>query len=307
MKPPRRKNISFKSIQKIQKLRAMLSSSKIKYEFIPTMTAPLQGWFNWHSFLKPTFRDLTKGYLIRAIILSLFCPNIVYASWYNQKLEGWYYFQEPKLNQENQEKPLSMEEADSYLAIESRQLKQLLSLAIVSPTPENVESYMRAQRRLMERSGKFAQMWGKVLLEHPELSDLLSTPTSSYGILAKREIDMEKRKKRLQDLSKDHFLLFFFRGTELHSQKSAEVAQLFSSTNNWKMKAISMDSLGTPELSNFESDKGISQHLNVTTTPSFFIVNSTEGQAYPVGIGMISVSELEENIENQTKGVSDDL
>ncbi len=233
-------------------------------------------------------------------------PVHVFGSWYEQKLEGWYYFQDPKASQEDSVKSASPEEAENYLVIESHKLKQLLSLAIVSPTPENVENYIRAQKLWMGKSGQFAQMWGKVLLENPELSDLLTTPTSSYGVLAKREIDLKNRKALLHTLSKDHFLLFFFKGADPYSQKASEVAQLFASTNNWKLKAVSLDNLGTSELQNFETDKGISEHFNVQTTPSFFIVNPAENQAYPVGVGMISVSEIEENIQKQLDGTKNE-
>ncbi len=241
-----------------------------------------------------------------SLLLMLTIPIQSFGSWYDQKLEGWYYFQDQKPTREEKTAPDTLEEADNYLATESRKLKQLLSFAIVSPTHENVEKYIRAQRHWMEQSGKFAHMWGKVILEHPDLSDLLTTPTSSFGVLTKRENDLNKRKELLQALSNDYFLLFFFKGADRYSQKATEVAQLFASTNNWKLKAVSLDNLGTPELHTFEVDKGISEHLNIQVTPSFYIVNPTENQVYPVGVGMISVSEIEENIEKQLKGIRDE-
>lgn len=252
-------------------------------------------------------KPLQKLLCIRILlVLLLTAPFPSFGSWYDQKLEGWYYFQGQKHIEDEKTTPGTLEEADNYLATESRKLKQLLSFALVSPTHENVEKYIRAQRRWMEQSGRFAQMWGKVLLEHPDLSDLLTTPTSSFGVLTKRENDLHRRKELLQALSRDYFLLFFFKGADRYSQKATEVAQLFASTNNWKLKAVSLDKLGNSELQNFEIDKGISEHLNVQVTPSFYIVNPTENQVYPVGIGMISVSEIEENIEKQLKGFNDE-
>ncbi len=237
----------------------------------------------------------------KLLLLLLIAPIQAFGSWYDQKLEGWYYFQDQKALQKEQNTPKSLEEADVYLATESRKLKQLLSMAIVSPTQENVEHYIKAQKQWMNQSSQFAQMWGKVLLEYPELSDLLTTPTSSYGVLAKKAFDLQTRKEFLQKISKNHFLLLFFKGADRYSEKAAEVAQLFASTNNWILKAVSLDKLGTSELKNFVNDQGISKQFNVEATPSFFVVNPDENQVYPVGIGMISVSELEENIEKQVE------
>lgn len=246
-------------------------------------------------------KTLSQCFYAVSLQIALFFPMCLFGSWYEQKLEGWYYFQDSQIEKDEIPPFLTPEAAENSLAIESQKLKQLLSLAILSPTSENVEKYIQSQRRWIEQSGQFAKMWGKVLLEHPELSDLLATPTSSYGVLAKKEIDLEQRKGHLKSLSKDCFLLFFFKGADRYSQKAGEVAKLFATINGWKLKAVSLDNTGYSELSEFELDKGIGKYFNVNISPSFFVVNPTINQFYPVGVGMISVSELEENIIHQTQ------
>lgn len=234
--------------------------------------------------------------MLKLLFISLM-PVISFASWYDQKLEGWYYFEDLRSTQEKP--PLTPEDADEYIVTESLKLKQLLSLAIIAPTTENVKKYIRAQRRWVLQSSTFAQTWGKTLLEHPELGEFLTTPTSSYGILAKRDHDLQQRKALLQKLSQSHFLLFFFNGNDPLSPKAAEVAQLFASTNGWNYKAVCLDGKGLPSLKDYEIDKGISKLFKVQAAPSFFIVNPTNNQVYPVGAGLIAVSELEQNIEIQ--------
>jgi len=233
------------------------------------------------------------------VLLLFLLPACVFgSSWYDQKLQGWYYFQEKEHAEEAP--PERPEEAEERLAAESRYLHQLLSLAILTPTQENVETYIRAQKQWINQSNQFAQAWGKVLLHSPELSDLLATPTSSYGILAKRSLDLKNRKALLQTLSKDYFILLFFKGADPLSEKAAEVLLNFAEINGWKYKAVSLDGVGTPSLEEFEVDKGISKNLGASLAPSFFIVNPKEEKAYPVGAGLIAVSELEQNIETQT-------
>lgn len=248
------------------------------------------------SFFKKPFKIV----LFSILILAIFSQETLLASWYDQKLEGWYYFEDP-------EAPISdtlsitPQQAEDLISLESKRLKQLLSLAIISPTDENVKIYIEAQRKWISQSNLFAQTWGKTLLNHPEIGDFLTTPTSSYGILTKKSHDLETRKELLHKLSKDYFLLFFFKSTDPYSEKVVEVVQLFATTNNWKYKAVSLDGHGLRNLPAFEADKGISAYFGLQVTPSIFIVNPTDNQAYPVGAGLVTVSEIEQNIETQVR------
>lgn len=234
------------------------------------------------------------------LFFSFACSHFLLATsdWYEQKLEGWYYFQEQE-EMEVSEKSPTLENAEEVLEGAKAELKKLLSLALLVPTLENVENYIQEQRRWVNQSSLFADAWGKILLEKPFLGDFLIHPTTNYGLLAKREIDLSKRKALLQELSKTHFLLFFFHGKDPLSDKAAEIANLFSSMNQWKVKAISLDGYGISGISNFEIDNGIGEKLGVEAAPSFFIINPFENKIFPVGAGLISVSDLEQNIEIQ--------
>lgn len=235
--------------------------------------------------------------VLKLLLPLLFFRALQASTWYDQKLEGWYYFQDRE--EEEKKKELSSDDAEEMLELEKGNLKKLLSLALLQPTPEHVENYMREQGRWIKQSSQFADTWGKVLLQNPSLGDFLSNPTTSYGLLVKREIDLNKRKALLQDASQSWFLLFFFQGKDPFSEKAAEIGQLFATINHWTVKAISLDGKGLKNLTSFEIDKGMSQNLGMESSPSFFIVNPFENKSFPVGAGLISVSDLEQNIEMQ--------
>ena len=220
-------------------------------------------------------------------------------SWYDRKLEGWYYFEELEQGRDEGCLKPTLEEAEAILAVEQKNLRQLLSLALLDPSMENVEAYIRAQKRWIDQSAQFATTWGKVLLEKPFLGDFLHNPTTSYGILARRDFELQRRKELLQTLSKTHFLLFFFRGKEPFSGKAAEAAKLFASLNQWKIKAVSLDGVGAESIAEYELDRGISQYVSVPNTPSFYVVDPQENTMIPVGAGLVSVSDIEQNIELQ--------
>jgi conjugal transfer pilus assembly protein TraF len=226
-------------------------------------------------------------------------------SWYEQKLEGWYYFQDQEASEELNAQ-VTLEDAEEILASEQKNLRQLLSMAILAPTSENVESYVREQKRWIQQSAHFADIWGKILLETPSLGDFLLNPTTNYGLLAKRELDLAQTAKRLQGLAKDHFLLFFFRGRDPLSLKALEVAKLFASLHGWKVKAVSLDGQGVGNNMEFDLDRGLSTTIGVDATPSFFVINPFKNVVFPVGAGLISVSDLEQNIEIQLKTESTD-
>lgn len=227
------------------------------------------------------------------------------ASWYEQKLEGWYYFEDPKNESEKTEtdnKNLTPDLAEEIIELKKAELKKLLSMALVDPSIKNVETYIKEQKKWVDQSALFAMTWGKVLLNNPLLNDNLETPTSNYGIAVKREFDLQKRKNLISAMSKDWFLLLFFVSSDYASEKLAEVLNLFGDVNGWKTRAVSLDGKGIKELTTFEIDRGLSQQLGVKASPAFFIINPTLKLAYPVGVGLISVTEIEQNIETQMGG-----
>jgi len=243
------------------------------------------------------------GVLCLLIIFNALHADSQPSSWYDQKLEGWYYFQE---SENGKEAPKSLDEAEEIIELEKFHLKKILSLALLVPTAENVENYLREQNRWINQSAQFADTWGKVLLEKPTLGDFLANPTTNYGLLAKRNVDLQNRKALLQALSKNSFLILFFRGKEPFSEKAAEIANLFASLHHWKVKAVSLDGIGAKNITTFETDKGMSQNFGVEATPSFYVVNPFENTAFPVGAGLISVGDLEQNIEIQLSGEAPD-
>jgi len=219
-------------------------------------------------------------------------------SWYDQKLEGWYYFEDSKPPQEKEPtiKPKTPEEAAKLAELEKQKLKALLALALMDPTEENVKNYITRQHRWMQQSQDFSNSWKRVMLQDPLLGDILENPTSTYGIQARKERESLQKRSLLKNLSEDYFLLFFFQGKDSFSQKAAEMVSLFSEENHWKIKAISLDGEGLKNLSEFENDQGISEIIGVKVAPSFFVVNPEGNHVHPVGAGLLSLSELEENI-----------
>ena len=238
-----------------------------------------------------------KTLFLLLLILPFF--SLEGSSWYEQKLQGWYYFEEQEEQGEKRKKEISPEEAVLILEEKKKELAQQLSLALLVPTPTNVEKYIRLQKRFLNQSQLFAENWGKVLLENPALGDFLENPTTSYGILAKRALEQKNTADFLKQLSDRYFLLFFFKGKDPLAELVYEVAKLFSSLHGWQIKAVSLDGISLKGIPSIELDKGLSERIGVKETPSLFAVDPANKAIYPVGAGMLSVTEIEKNIQLQ--------
>ena len=59
--------------------------------------------------------------------------------------------------------------------------ERLFETALLSPTRENVKAYMKHQKRVLERSEEFAQVWKRVLWESPALDTTVDHPVSAAG------------------------------------------------------------------------------------------------------------------------------
>ena len=167
--------------------------------------------------------------------------------WYEQKMQGWYYFEE-----EGEQKALTCdsEEAQELLEEEKQRLNALLASAVLFPTPENVEQYKKEHDRWHAQSSQFANTWQEV---------------------EKRGVEEDI----CQTLSDRYFLLFCFKGKDPISKTAAESAKAFCERHGWKLKALSLDGVGIEGI-DYEIDQGMSVKLNVETAPSFYAIDPVE-------------------------------
>jgi F plasmid transfer operon protein len=84
-------------------------------------------------------------------------------NWYSRSLEGWYYFQEEDASRID---PTSPEEAAEVLEAEQRRLKEILSIAVLQPSRENIKIYIAESNRQTARSAQFADAWDRIELEN---------------------------------------------------------------------------------------------------------------------------------------------
>lgn len=249
----------------------------------------------------------------RISFLSLFSLAIIFhfplsSGWLERKAEGWAWYEEIEKQKEQEssveaakELPLqeSVPSASQRAAEIRRNLEEKLAQAVLEPTKENVETYMREQQKWMNQSAQFSNQWVKVLLKQPELDATNEFPVSQYGIQLYNQLEQEHRDALMKQLNQQYGLFFFYEGKEKSSQVFSFVVKEMSKKYGWEVIAISKDGLLLEGFQDNHPDNGIIQRMGVKVFPSLFLVNPNAADIRPISFGLVSLEQVERNIELQ--------
>lgn len=222
------------------------------------------------------------------------------AGWLDRKAEGWAWYEEPETKIE--ETPIQLKPTDE-IALAKKDLEEKLSKALVHPTEKNVLDYMEVQKKWIEQSSLFAKTWSKVLLQQPHLDNIATGfPVTQYGIQIHKQILQEKRENLLKALAKEYGLFFFYEGSNKSSQEFSEIVVDFTKKYSWELFGVSVDGVYLNNLKDNKQNNGIVEKLGVKFFPSLFCVNPNTHEIIPVAFGLVSMDQIEHNIELQFSG-----
>ncbi len=228
------------------------------------------------------------------------------ALFYQKKAEGWFWYEE--LEKEALQKsepttsPTDLPEAKHLTPTEQileqrKMLEQKLHQAIVSPSLDNIKSYLYVQRALMNQSQRFAENWQKVLLHAPDLDETRIHPVNQSARHLYLANNQQRKTEKLQQLSKDYGLFFFFKGECVYCQAFAETLKHFSEKYQWSLLPISLDGQPLAAFPEFQPDNGLAEQFNITTVPAIIALHTKTKQLIPLSFKMISLSELEQVVD----------
>lgn len=244
-----------------------------------------------------------RNHVIFALLFCLVVPNTdIQGRWIDRKAEGWAWYEEhEKVEQEEPEPPKPEKKPKQIMTEYQEKLEESRCLAIIEPTSENVEAYMRMQRFWINQASTFSSSWQKVLLEKPDLDPTTSEfPISHYGRQIKKNMDLEERRALIGTISQGHGLFFFFDGS-IASEAFAKVVVKFSQRYNWEIIAVSVAGSSMKEFPGALPNNGVTEKFGATIFPSLFVLNPKNGGVYPIGYGMLSLDDLEKNMMLQFK------
>jgi conjugal transfer pilus assembly protein TraF len=219
-------------------------------------------------------------------------------SFYDDHTRGWHWYEiEPRFNDPKDQKSVfspypATEELKQYQA----SLEEAKAAAVMYPTPQNVFNYQRMQYEMMQKSGKFAEVWMQNVYKNPDIDYTQKFPVSQSA----RHVYLAEQRKHIEDkirkLSKEYGLFFFFRNDCPYCDAFGSAVKGFSEKYDWEVLAIS--ELGEKHrlFKRNVRDNGLAETWGVSTYPSVFAVNPKTGHVIPIAVGMISIQEMEERI-----------
>lgn len=249
--------------------------------------------------------------IVPILSFTVFIASPLIGGWLERKAEGWAWYEDiqkenppiPKIEDPLLEIPHASD-PPSFTATEKaaqirQNLEEKLAKAVLEPTEQNIEDYMREQMKWINQSARFSTLWTKVLLQHPDLDATTEFPVSQYGIQLHKEIQQEERYALMQTLIPRYGLFFFYEGRSKSSQAFSLVVQEFAKKYGWEVIAISKDGFQLEGFKDNHVDNGSIQRLGVEIFPSLFLVDPHQADIRPIAFGLVSIDRIESNIALQ--------
>jgi conjugal transfer pilus assembly protein TraF len=240
---------------------------------------------------------------LSALVFILFSAQVSSeALFYQKKAEGWFWYEELKKEelQEPEHLPIPNPLLDAKPLTPTEQileqrkiLEQKLHQAIVLPSLDNIKDYLYVQRALMDQSQRFAENWQKVLLHAPDLDEIRIHPVNQAARHLYLASNQQSKTEKLQQLSKEYGLFFFFKGKCLYCQAFAETLKHFSEKYAFSLLPISLDGQMLNAFPQFQNDNGLAEQFNIATVPAVIALHTKTKEVIPLSFKMISLSELE--------------
>jgi conjugal transfer pilus assembly protein TraF len=239
-------------------------------------------------------------------LLLLSVSPLLYADqlYLNEHEEGWYWHKDPKLELDNKLKQEHVAngtvnkpaDPDKTWKLIGKRTQQARAQAILNPTPANVARARRLQRLIVAQANLFSEKWMLDLLLNPDQDESLINPSSS----AARDVYNQKnnllKEQAIIQIGQTSGLLYFYEGGEPFSERMAQVVSDFANSYHMMVIPIAMTNRISLIFPNSRVDSGQASQMGVKHIPAVFALHPASKKTMPVAYGLISQSELKENI-----------
>jgi conjugal transfer pilus assembly protein TraF len=220
-------------------------------------------------------------------------------AYFDRHAEGWFWYHDPKLAtpaappKTEQTRPAPEDKDDPVKVVEAERtaMEKALDRAIVTPTPENVKTYLELNQHLMAQAGNFAEAWRGAIWSNPSLDYSLVSPVGSSAYV-KADQDAATDEQKLLQAAQQWGLVFFFRGTCPYCHKFAPLLRQFAEHYGFRIVDVSLDGGGLPEFPNPQPNNQAAENLRVEAVPAVYLVNPRTRQVVPAVFGLVGWSDL---------------
>lgn len=241
--------------------------------------------------------------LMAAILSILFYPPLLHASdvYYEKNKEGWFWHKtkdQIKIKKKKREKKMVQAPASPHQKAvqEIEGIKQktheLLSVAVLDPTEENLVDFMAHQKKLLDMSDRFRKAWELALVVNPDLDYTADHPISTIALQAKNKENYLQQINEINQIGQEAGIYFIFSSTCPYCVEQAKVLKRFENTYGISVFPLTINGEGLNEYPNPGNGRQMADRLDIRRTPSLILVYPQEDKMLPLASGLVTEDEL---------------
>ena len=232
------------------------------------------------------------------------CDDKLKFNWYCEEVEVPTPEPEPLVKKEEaptpppapEKKETKEPEIAEFANIQER-LQELLQIAYVNPTDENLYNYIEYQNNVTNKAAVFADKWKRVQWLQPELDYSQRFPTAGMAKAVNQKMLNENQDFNLKHLKDVGYgIFFFYRSDCQYCHQMKYPLDLLAKKTEMEVLSISLDGVLLDKFPNSTKDTGQAERLGVTQTPTIMLVNTKTRDIQPISTGWTSLQELEKRI-----------
>lgn len=219
----------------------------------------------------------------------------------DRKLGTWFYCSKPKPKPKEAAPtapPAPAETATARLEKVTVELRELKARAILEPTTDNIQAYIRFQREQLDRSSLFADVWQRAVWQHPELDYTLQRPVSTLANQQFQDNRKLDRERALVDLSRRYGIFYFFAQSCGACTLFSPILKSVADSHHLHVLAVSTDGGPSDTFPRYVVDSGQRERMGLhdKVTPAVVLFDSVTKRAIPIGYGVMAADELMDRI-----------
>ena len=232
-----------------------------------------------------------------------------------EHITGWHFYCEPEPGKEPEqppEKPRAPEPAaappppeapptatEEMMALR-KEADELKHRAILDPTPENMEAYMRMNAMMAQKAATFAGAWQRVLYENPVLDANVDRPLTQMGKAIYQDQKNVRQKLALQRAARNSGLIFVYEDPLACRLCVAQAQVLKAMEETYGVDVLAVSADGTPieGFGDFVIDAGQLRELELEDHPRPFLalVEPQSGDMQLLGGGLLTEDLILERV-----------
>lgn len=176
------------------------------------------------------------------------------------------------------------------------ELQRRENVAIMSPTTENMTTYLQAWQMVQDKASTFADVWRRTVWQQPDLDYAQRRPTNNVAVRVFDDQTRVTQERHLQNIARDHGLIFFFRGDCPYCHRMGPTLRMFANRYGLDVLGVSVDGGTLPDFPTPADGRAVAQAWGIERVPALFIAAKGTADHAAIGFGMMSLTEIVERI-----------